>query len=60
LNVRADAGHVDREGVVDLERAEDEDAPAPPAPDLVRDDLAGLEARDRTEPPLAEVARGAE
>ncbi len=60
LNARADAGHGDREGVVDLERTEDEEAPAPPAPDLVRDDLAGLEARDRTEPPLAEVARGAE
>ena len=60
LNARADAWHGDREGVVDLERPEDEEAPAPPAADLVRDDLAGLETRDRTEPPLAEVARGAE
>jgi hypothetical protein len=60
LNAREDAWHGDREGVVDLERTEDEKAPAPPAPNLVRDDLAGLEARDRTEPPLAEVARGPE
>jgi hypothetical protein len=60
LHARADAGHGDREGVVDVERAEDEEAPAPPAPDLVGHDLAGVEARDRTEPPLAEVARGPE
>ncbi len=58
--MRADARHDDREGVVDLERTEDEKAPVPPAPDVVRDDLAGLEARDRTERPLLEVGRGAE
>ena len=60
LNARADAWHGDREGVVDLKSSEDEEAPPSPAADLVRDDLAGLETRDRTEPPLAEVARGAE
>ncbi len=60
LNARADAGHGDRQGVVDVERPEDEEAPAPPTADLVRDDLAGLETCDRTEPPLADVARGAE
>jgi hypothetical protein len=60
LNAREDAWHGDREGVVDLERTEDEKAPAPPAADLVGDDLAGLEARDRTERPLLEVGRGAE
>ena len=60
LNARADAGDGDREGVVDVERTEDEEAPAPPAADLVRDDLAGLEARDRTERAFAEVTRGPE
>ena len=47
LNARADAGHGDRQGIVDLECPEDEEAPAPAAADLVRDDLAGLETRDR-------------
>jgi hypothetical protein len=38
-NAWAEAGHGDREGVVDLARTEDERPPAPPAADLVRDDL---------------------
>jgi hypothetical protein len=53
LYTRADAWKGDREGIVDLERAEDKEPTAPTAPDLVGDDLTGVEARDRTERPLA-------
>ena len=59
LHARADARHDDRKGVVHVEGAEDEEAPASPAPDLVRNELARLEARDRTERRLLNVARGA-
>jgi len=60
LNARADAGDGDRPGVIDVQGAEDEEPTAPAAPYLVRDDLSGLEARDRAEPSLADLARGAE
>ena len=60
LNARADAGDGDREGVVHIEGAEDEEPMTTTAPHQIRDDLPGPEARDRTERPLAEVAGGAE
>ena len=48
LYTRADAWNGDRERIVDVECAEDEEPTAPTAPYEIRDDVAGLEARDRT------------